>query len=63
MNKDEINKAAKYINDKMKDKSLTISELIKLMGDYESENPEVLNEINDEFISWYVNTNCRKNIN
>ena len=51
MNKDEINKAAKYINDKMKDKSLTISELIKLMGDYESENPEVFNEINNEFIS------------
>ena len=33
------------------------------MGDYESENPEVLNEINDEFISYYVNINCRKNIN
>lgn len=51
MNKEEINKAAKYLNDKMKDKSLTISELIKLMGDYESENPEVFHEINDEFIS------------
>lgn len=51
MNKDEINKAAKYINDKMKDKSLTISELIKLMNDYEVNNPEIHDEINDEFIS------------
>ena len=54
MNKDEINKAAKYINDKMKDKSLTISELIKLMGDYESENPEVINEKNNKKI-WLTN--------
>ena len=51
MNKDEINKAAKYINDKMKDKSLTISELIKLMNNYEVNNPEIHDEINDEFIS------------
>lgn len=51
MDKEEINKAAKYLNDKMKDKSLTISELIKLMNDYEVDNPEINNEINDEFIS------------
>lgn len=51
MDKEKINKAAKYLNDKMKDKSLTISELIKLMNDYEVDNPEINNEINDEFIS------------
>lgn len=46
----EIDKAARFLDLKMKDKSLTISKLLKIMNDYEKENSLIIKDINNQLI-------------